>query len=144
MVERAARTVELPPDEELVRTGRVWRLVIDGERPWTVNGERKMTPHERAAIVDEWRQRGGWIAKAEKVPHLARVLVRARPLVKNRAAMQDVGNCLPAVKAVIDGLVDVGVLPDDTPVYLRELSFQPSAICGIDGLLVVIEELEVP
>jgi hypothetical protein len=38
---------------------------------------------------------------------------------------QDVGACNPAVKAAIDGLVDAGILPDDSPEFVRSLVFLP-------------------
>jgi hypothetical protein len=39
--------------------------------------------------------------------------------------LQDVGACNPAVKAAIDGIVDAGVLPDDSSKFLRSLIFLP-------------------
>ena len=38
---------------------------------------------------------------------------------------QDVGACNPAVKAAIDGLVDAGVLPDDSPEFVKSLVYLP-------------------
>lgn len=125
-------------------TGRYWSIVLEGERPWTVNGERKMTHHQRADLVRSWRERAAWLAKLERIPHLDKVRIRARPLVRNRAAMQDVGNCYPAVKASIDGLVDVGILANDTPDVVHEILFGASALTGVDGLLLVVEELSPP
>jgi hypothetical protein len=37
--------------------------------------------------------------------------------------LQDVAACNPAVKAAIDGLVDAGIVPDDSPAYLRSVEF---------------------
>lgn len=125
-------------------TGRVWSIVLEGERPWTVNGERKLSHHQRAAKVRSWRERAGWLAKLERIPKLEAIRVRARPLVANRAAAQDVGNCYPAVKAAIDGLVDVGVIRADTQDIVQEIVFSASALTGVDGLYLVVEELSPP
>lgn len=39
--------------------------------------------------------------------------------------LQDVGACHPSVKAAIDGIVDAGILPDDSSQYLRSLIYLP-------------------
>lgn len=37
--------------------------------------------------------------------------------------LQDVAACNPSVKAAIDGIVDAGVLPDDSSEYVRSITF---------------------
>lgn len=135
---------ELGMDDLAPATGRRWSIILEGERPWTVNGERNLSHHQRARLVRSWRERAGWLAKLERIPRLEAIRVRARPLVKNRSAMQDVGNCYPAVKAAIDGLVDAGVIRNDTPDIVQELIFGASALGGVDGLFLVVEELSPP
>lgn len=120
---------------------RQWKLVLEGERPWTVNGERKLHPHQRAERVRRWREHAAMLARAERIPRLDAVRVSARPMVKNRRAMQDTGGCFPAVKAAIDGLVDAGVLDDDGPDVVVEITFRGPALGGLDGLLLVVEEV---
>jgi len=39
---------------------------------------------------------------------------------------QDVGACNPSVKAAIDGLVDAGVLPDDSSMFVRSITYLPA------------------
>ncbi len=125
-------------------TGRRWVIVLEGERPWTVNGERKLAAHQRARLVRDWRRRTAWLAKLERIPQLNAIRVRACPLAKNRAALQDVGNCHPAVKAAIDGLIDARVITDDTDDIVRELVFGATFIGDVDGLYLLIEELNPP
>lgn len=122
-------------------TGRSWTLTFTGSRPWTVNGERKLSHFERAALVSEWRKAFAWLARERRIPALAAVRVRAHPLVANRRSLQDVGGCLPAVKAAVDGLVDAGVLADDGPAFLRELVFTGPVLGEVDGLVLVVEEV---
>jgi hypothetical protein len=50
------------------------------------------------------------------------ISVTAEPHQKG-GRLQDVGACNPAVKAAIDGLVDAGILPDDSSEYVRSLIF---------------------
>ena len=111
-----------------------WVIELHGSRPWTANAERRWHHMERAKKVKDMREAFGWLAKAEKVSTMTEVDITATPLAINRKNMMDVGACFPAVKAAIDGLVDVGVLPDDDPRYLKSLTFIATEVTDIDGL----------
>lgn len=39
------------------------------------------------------------------------------------APLQDAANCYPSAKAMIDGIVDAKILPDDTGEYVKEILF---------------------
>lgn len=52
------------------------------------------------------------------------VAVQAR-VFQSGGKPQDVAACAPAVKAAIDGLVDAGGLPDDSPQYVAKVTFLP-------------------
>ena len=119
-----------------------WNLERPGNRPLTLNKERNLHHMERAGIVKDYRQAFGWLAKVEKIPALPAIKVYATPLAKDRRWKQDVGACFPSVKAAIDGLVDAGVLPDDNPDFVRALTFFPAEIGDVDGLRLVIEEVD--
>lgn len=115
------------------------------ERPPSVNGSHG-NHHARAATARKWREFGRLAylneRNAGKAPKSCQaVTVAAQQLSRNRAGLQDLGNCLLAVKAVVDGCVDAGMLPDDKPDHLRALTFLPPDICGRDGLRVTIEEV---
>ena len=119
-----------------------WTLELHGTRPWTSNTERRWHHMERAAKVKDQRQAFGWLAKkAHHIPQLQAITVRATPLAKDRRWRQDVGGCFPAVKAAIDGLVDVGILKDDNPDYVKSLTFYPAEIGNVDGLRLTITEV---
>lgn len=69
---------------------------------------------ERARLVKNVRETTTWLAKAAGLPkHAARVIVQLhwRPKVNRR---RDTVNLYPTVKAAVDGLVDYGLVPDDT------------------------------
>jgi hypothetical protein len=55
---------------------------------------------------------------------MAWITVTVEPHQKG-GRLQDVGACNPAVKAAIDGLVDAGILPDDSPEYVKSLVYLP-------------------
>lgn len=107
-------------------------------RPWTLNAERSGSTHhfKRAELVREWRQAFAGLAMKAKVPPLERVFILAAPEVKDRRSIPDTGACIGAVKAAIDGLVDVGVLDGDGPDRVLLLSFVAPVVTGVDALAV--------
>jgi len=101
----------------------IYRLEL-AQRPWTTNAERSGNRWERAKLTKEWRSAFQLLAKYEKIPPMAWISVTVEPHQKG-GRLQDVGACNPAVKAAIDGIVDAGVLPDDSSKFLRSLIFLP-------------------
>ncbi|MGA1037180.1 MAG: hypothetical protein ACO3VQ_05145 [Ilumatobacteraceae bacterium] len=114
--------------------------IIDRERPWTANAERRMHYHQRARLVRETRERWGWLVKAAKVPELKRISIEATPLAKNKKWRPDVAACYPAVKAAIDGIVDAGVIYDDDDRHLVSVTFYPVKYGKVEGLAITIRE----
>ncbi|MER7707191.1 hypothetical protein ABTX81_30360 [Kitasatospora sp. NPDC097605] len=72
----------------------------------------------RARRVREIRDAARWMARHNKVPRLARARIDVVVHPKPRASRFDPHNWGPSAKAAIDGLVDAGVLPDDSSAYL--------------------------
>lgn len=71
----------------------------------------------KAALTADWRLRAGWEAVRAKVPPLPRAHIVAELRFADRRR-RDPANWHPTVKACVDGLVDVGVLPDDNAKHL--------------------------
>ena len=94
------------------------------ERPWTTNAERAGNRWKRAESVKQWRTAFMLLAKAQSVPELTKVHIVAQPYQKN-GQMADVAAHNPAVKAAIDGIVDAGVMKDDSPQHLLSITFLP-------------------
>jgi hypothetical protein len=107
--------------------------------PFTVNAERSMNPYQRAARVKAWRT-GAWAVAKER--QLERILfpvsVEAMPISTRRSGRQDVGACMPAVKAIIDGLVDAEVLPGDGADVVTSLTFYAPAPGDVDAVRVLL------
>ena len=99
----------------------VYRLEFEN-RPWTTNAERAGNRWQRAELVKTWRTAFHVLAKAEGIPEMTWISVTVEPHQKG-GRLQDVGACNPAVKAAVDGIVDAGVLPDDSPQYMKSLVF---------------------
>lgn len=92
------------------------------------------------------RQLGWATARWEELPQLGTAHVAAF-IGYPRNGKADPANAAPTVKALIDGLVDAGVWPDDDstwvigPTYLRD---PKSGKAGVYRIRLVITEQEVP
>lgn len=75
---------------------------------------------ERARVVAEVREKAGFVIRAARMGRVKRVRVQLvwRPGVKRD---RDPANIWPTQKAVIDGMVDAGVVPDDNERYVEEM-----------------------
>lgn len=120
----------------------IWELEYRA-RPWLLNEERAGGKRGvggyrgRATLTREWRAAFADLVLACKVPPLESLEVEVFPIYRDQRR-SDVGNVYPAAKAAIDGLVDGGVVPNDTDVYLQGLTFRPSLILGYSGLRLVV------
>jgi crossover junction endodeoxyribonuclease RusA len=101
----------------------IYRLEYN-QRPWTTNAERAGNRWERATLTKEWRLGFQLLAKSERIPPMVWMSVTVEPHQKG-GRLQDVGACNPSVKAAIDGIVDAGVLPDDSSQYVKSLIYLP-------------------
>lgn len=99
----------------------IYRLEFE-QRPWTTNAERAGNRWERAKLTKEWREAFAWLARSNNIPKMRWISVTVEPHQKT-GVLQDVGACNPAVKAAIDGLVDAGIIIDDSPQYVKSLIF---------------------
>lgn len=107
------------------------------KKPITTNTERAGNRWGRAESTKEWRETFTWLARKEKIPAMKWINVTAQPFQK-MGRLQDTAACNPSVKAAIDGLVDAGVIPDDSGEYVRMIIFMPP-LRGADRLTLMIE-----
>lgn len=103
------------------RAGRQWTLpLITGPR-LTANDR----PHwaKRASVTRTWRTLAWAEAKRARIPALdrARIVIEWMPPDRRR---RDPANAAPMGKAAVDGIVDAGVLPDDSAQYLDGPDFR--------------------
>jgi crossover junction endodeoxyribonuclease RusA len=83
----------------------------------TANRERRLHFQQRARFVKQWRSDSFWAAKQARIPRLRRASITITPH-QVRGRLADAGGHAPVGKAIVDGLVDAGVLTDDSPDYL--------------------------
>lgn len=109
---------------------------------WTLNKERTLHHFTRAKKVKEWREAACVAAIARKIPKMKAVEVRFIPHRRNRQGLADTGGHFPVAKAMIDGLVDAGILTGDGPDTVRRLIFEAPVIDGESKATLEITELE--
>lgn len=118
-----------------------WTIEIPG-RPVSLNTERNGNRYDRARATKPVRDAAHvyWLhARSDGAPRkLDAIAVTARQLATDGRWLQDIGNCYPAAKAAIDGLVDAGLIPDDTAAHLVALTFLPPAVVGRDALEITV------
>jgi crossover junction endodeoxyribonuclease RusA len=92
----------------------------------TINAERSASPFVRARYTRMWREAFCALAKAQRIPR-GLTDVRITIDVEHPGVLADVAAHVPAVKAAVDGLVDAGVMQDDSPAYLTSETYnQPT------------------
>ncbi|WGH93855.1 hypothetical protein QDX21_03390 [Auritidibacter ignavus] len=67
--------------------------------------------------TQEWRTATSWVARSSKIGPYQHISVTAH-VHKTTNRAYDAHNLLPTAKAMVDGLVDAGVIPDDNNTYL--------------------------
>lgn len=91
------------------------RLLNANQRPhWAVKNR----------ITRQLRTASFAIAKRDKVPRLDRVRIVVEYQPPQRARSRDAGNWAPSGKALIDGLRDAKVLPDDNSRHVVEEAYR--------------------
>ncbi|WP_052424104.1 hypothetical protein [Nonomuraea candida] len=83
-----------------------------------LNANDRLHWRRQQPIKKNLRETACWLARAAKVPAMkrARMVGVFEPPNKRR---RDPANWAPSWKAVVDGVVDAGVLPDDNSKYLE-------------------------
>lgn len=103
--------------------GRLHVTMIEHHaRPWTTNAERAGNRWDRARLTKEWRTAFNVLARQQQAQRMKWASIIIAPRQKG-GRLQDAGGCAPAAKAAIDGLVDAGVFADDSPEYVRSITY---------------------
>lgn len=90
------------------------RLTVNApDLPLTSN--QRHHHHAKAEITRNWRLRAALLARHENPIDHAHVTYWIHATTNRR---RDVGNYYPTIKACLDGIVDAGILPDDSDAYV--------------------------
>jgi crossover junction endodeoxyribonuclease RusA len=97
-------------------SARSWTVTIPAPVRW-LNANDRAHRLGRSPLVREWRNAAHVYARQAKLPLLGKAHITAtlRFCDKRR---RDPHNYYPTVKAAVDGLVDYGLLPDDSSEFL--------------------------
>lgn len=94
-----------------------WTLHFDySSAPLTANA--RLHHHQRARLVR--KVRGETLDLADGIGHLGRCRVTLTWFVTTKHR-RDVDNIVPTLKAMCDGLVDAGLVEDDTPEFMEKV-----------------------
>ncbi|MFC7723443.1 RusA family crossover junction endodeoxyribonuclease [Nonomuraea recticatena] len=105
-----------------------------------LNSNDRMHWRKEAPLKKNLRQTACWLARAAKIPSMKRASIIAvyEPPDRRR---RDPANLYPSWKAVVDGIVDAGVLPDDNAEHLDGPDMRLGDIHPQGRLVMYIEDL---
>lgn len=110
-------------------------------KPLTINFIAAKTHWVAAEEVKTWRAVAKLMAKAQKIGSLQTPLcIEVRHLCKGR--LPDIAASTFAVKGCVDGFVDAGLLPDDSPKYLHGMYLPAPEKSDRDALVFEFEPVE--
>ncbi|WP_138443535.1 hypothetical protein [Sinomonas susongensis] len=115
-------------------------LVLDVPAPcdW-INANHRPHPLAKARLTRQWREAGHAAVPPGTQPFPGRVRVLAK-IYKPRRGIYDPNNLNGTTKAILDGVVDAGLLPDDSFVYVDGPDHRHGGI-GQPRVVFEIEEL---
>lgn len=96
-----------------------WDIRLPYQRP-PLTANQRLHWAARARMTRAVREAAAWGVRGEGVPRCERVRVRLLWCVSDPGRRRDPSNVMPTQKAAVDGLVDAGVVPDDTPQFVVE------------------------
>jgi hypothetical protein len=123
----------------IIGTMSTWVLSYDA-KPWSLNQERTKHWAWRRERVEEWLAAYYWMAKDAHIPRCERIAVTVD--LQMPGVVQDIANCYPAVKASIDGLVQAGVIEDDTAEHLVSITFNAPTHAKQPRLTLTVERVD--
>lgn len=123
--------------------GHVITLHIPAPGRW-LNSNDRCHWAQRSQLTRTWREATCWRARAARLPRMAGRVEIVGVVHRPRRGRSDAANRYPTVKAAVDGLVDAGVLEDDSDRYVKRLSIEGGAPTTTPGGLLVLTITEVP
>jgi len=93
--------------------------LIANKPPLSAN--QRLHWRRKAAVTKAVRETTAWRVKALTLPLAAKLTVRLRFDTGDNRKRRDPANLCATSKPAIDGLVDAGLVPDDTPEWVDEL-----------------------
>lgn len=95
-----------------------WTIDLGFERPPLTSNQRHHWT-TKAALTKKVRAATSWRARSAKIPALGKCEVTLTWYVTD-GRRRDADNLVPTLKAACDGLVDAGIVTDDTPDLMQK------------------------
>jgi crossover junction endodeoxyribonuclease RusA len=90
-----------------------WILELPFSKPLNLNEHRRQHWAKKRADIAQWREGTFWLAKAAGIPPCDRVTIQLKYVPADNRR-RDPLNLVAGLKPCEDGLVDAGVIPDDS------------------------------
>ena len=128
---------------------RTFTLTIDAPTHRTRDGKTKILwinansrQHwaQRAKATKQWREAAFRTTLQTHIPPLDRAHITVT-IHKTRDGRWDPANLAPTAKAIVDGLIDANVLPDDSSEYLEGPDMRAGTKADHPHVVVTIREL---
>ena len=100
-----------------------WKLTIPAPTQWVSANDRSHW-QSKARLVKVWREAAAVHATAAKLPHTDKPVHITGYVCRIDSRRADAHNRILTVKAVIDGLVDAGVLDDDNDKHVTAVTMR--------------------
>lgn len=104
----------------------------------TLNRERTLHWAKRAVVVKLWRDAANVLARAAKLPQFDRADV-VFEIHQAKGLLADATAHHPVTKAVLDGLIDAGVLVDDDPAHVLSITERAPIRAEGDAVVVTVK-----
>lgn len=115
-----------------------WRLDFTESRPLSMNARQHWSTHARH--IRHWRGETKLLALAARIPPQPAIWIELHYAPRD-ARRRDTDNLMASLKPIKDGLVDAGIVPDDTRDYVRwvEPVIDPPSGIGKGHLYLLIQ-----
>jgi crossover junction endodeoxyribonuclease RusA len=114
-----------------------WTLDLPYERP-PLNANQRLHWAKKAALTKQVRAASFYAAKSAGVLRCDKVRVTLTWFVRT-TTRRDADNVVPTLKALCDGLVDAGIVSDDTPDQMVKVMpvivYRPNQPAGLQLLI---------
>lgn len=123
-------TLAAPPASTTPAWSDPYTLRIPAPAVWLSANDRR-DPRRAASDIKSWREAGCVYARQAHLPRgltAVHVIARCHRTIKRRS---DVGNLYPTAKAVVDGLVDAGLVADDDNRHVLGPDMRPGRVVSL-------------
>lgn len=113
-------------------------LILDPPPAPFINANQRLHFHAKAALTKAWRE-AAYVSATARTYDRAHITITYRFPTNHR---REVSNLQPTSKAIVDGLVDAGVIKDDSDEYVIGPDNRRERPNGSPRVTITIEEVQ--